>query len=233
MGNGLANQLGAVELHRVGILVVNFTPQSLELFLGKILIQRIFFHFRFMTIGEHILKNAVIINRLNKRMNPFGHRFQLIGQLRNLIHCDISAILVRNSAFHIHIAVLNQILALEVLTRSNRGSVIKHRFNIRLQVRNEGLVALAGNNRQCVDFMYAVAAALHIHTVAVLVDAKAQTTTNFLPLCGIAVRMLQSADLEHIRVVPALTQGRVGENEPRRFFKGQQPFLVFQNQVIR
>ena len=81
--------------------------------------------------------------------------------------------------------------------------------------------------------MHAVAAALHIHTVAVLVDAKTQTATDFLPLCGIAVRMLQSADLEHIRVVPALAQSRVGENEPRRFFKGQQPFLVFQNQVIR
>ena len=254
MGNGLANQLGAVELHRVGILVVNFTPQSLKLFLGKILIQRIFLHLRFMTIGEHILKDAVIINRLNKCMNPFGHRFQLIGQLRDLIHCDISAILVRDPALHIHIAVLNQIeldsiglltvnqgrhvvylniLALEVLTRSNRGSVIKHRFNIRLQVRNEGLVALAGNNRQGVDFMHAVTAALHIHTVAVLVDTKAQATTDFLPLCGIAVRMLQSADLEHIRVVPALAQGRVGEDEPRRLLKRQQPFLVFQNQVIR
>ena len=253
VGNGLANQLGAIELHRVGILVVNFTPQSLKLFLGKILIQRIFLHLRFMTIGEHILKNAVIINRLNKRMNPFGHRFQLIGQLRDLIHCDISAILVRDPALHIHIAVLNQIelysislftvnqgrlvvylniLALEVLTRSNRGSVIKHRFNIRLQICNEGLVALAGNNRQCVDFMHAVPAALHIHTVAVLVDAKTQTATDFLPLCGIAVRMLQSADLEHIRVVPTLAQSRVGENEPRGLLKGQQSFLIFKNQVI-
>ena len=248
VSNGLANQLGAVELHRVGILVVNFTPQSLKLFLGKILIQRIFFHFRFMTIGEHILKNAVIINRLNKRMNPFGHRFQLIGKLRNLIHCDIPAILVRDPALHIHIAVLNQIeldsisllvvdqrrhivyldiLSLEVLTRSNRGAIVKHRFNIRLQICNEGLVALAGNNGQGVDFMHTVPAALHIHTVAVLVDAKAQTTTNFLPLCGITVRMFQRADLEHIRVIPALTQRRVGENEPRRLLKRQQPFFIF------
>ena len=186
-------------------------------------------------------------------MNPFGHRFQLIGQFRDLIHCDISAILVRDPALHIHIAVLNQIeldsislftvnqgrhvvyldiLALEVLTRSNRGSVIKHRFNIRLQVCNEGLVALAGNNGQGVDFMHTVPAALHIHTVAVLIDAKTQTATDFLPLCGIAVRMFQGTDLEHIRVIPALTQGRVGEDEPRRLLKRQQPFLVFQNQVI-
>jgi len=78
----------------------------------------------------------------------------------------------------------------------------------------------------------AVAAALRIHTVAVLIDAKAQATTYFLPLRRVAVGMLQGADLEHIWVVPALTQCGVGEDEPCRLVKGQQPFLVFQDQVI-
>ena len=80
--------------------------------------------------------------------------------------------------------------------------------------------------------MNAVAAALHIHPVAVLIDTKTQTTTDFLPLRRVAVGVLQSADLEHIRVVPALTQCRVGEDKPCRFVKRQQPFLVFQDQVI-
>ena len=80
--------------------------------------------------------------------------------------------------------------------------------------------------------MNAVAAALHIHPVAVLIDAKAQTTTDFLPLRRVAVRVLQSADLEHIRVIPAFTQCGVGEDKPCRFVKGKQPFLVFQDQVI-
>ena len=44
--------------------------------------------------------------------------------------------------------------------------------------------------------------------------------------------MLQGADLEHIRVIPTFTQGRVGEDKPGRLLKGQQPFLIFQNQVI-
>lgn len=124
------------------------------------------------------------------------------------------------------------IFALEVFACSNRGSVIKHGFNIRLQVCHKGLIAFTGDYRQRVDLVNAVAAALHIHPVAVLIDAKAQTTTDFLPLRRVAVRVLQSADLEHIRVVPSLTQRRVGEDKPCRLVKGQQPFLVFQNQVI-
>ena len=80
--------------------------------------------------------------------------------------------------------------------------------------------------------MNAVAAALRIHTVAVLIDTKTQATTDFLPLRRVAVGVLQGADLEHIRVVPALTQCGVGEDEPCRFVKRQQPFFVFQNQVI-
>ena len=55
---------------------------------------------------------------------------------------------------------------------------------------------------------------------------------NNWPLRRVAVGVLQSADLEHIRVVPALTQCGVGEYEPCRLVKGQQPFLVFQNEVV-
>ena len=80
--------------------------------------------------------------------------------------------------------------------------------------------------------MNAVAAALHIHPAAVLIDAKAQTTTDFLPLRRVAVGVLQSADLKHIRVVPAFTQCGVGEDEPCRLVKGQQSFLVLQNQIV-
>ena len=80
--------------------------------------------------------------------------------------------------------------------------------------------------------MNAVAAVLHIHTVAVLIDAKAQTTPDFLPLRRVAVGVLQSTDLEHIRVIPSFTQCGVGEDKPCWLVKGKQPFLVFQNQVI-
>ena len=206
-----------------------------------------------MTVREHILENAVIIDRLNERVDTVCHRFEFLRQLRNSSVLNILTVLVRHRALHIHIAVLNKvelngigflivdkrryivhldIFALEVFACSHRGSVIKHGLNIRLQVRHKGLIAFTGNYRQRVDLVNAVAAALHIHPVAVLIDAKAQTTTDFLPLRRVAVGVLQSTDLEHIWVVPALTQCGVGEDEPCWLVKGQQPFLVFQNQVI-
>ena len=186
-------------------------------------------------------------------MDAVCHRPQFLRQLRNGSVLNILTVLVRHLALHIHIAVLNEvelngigflivdkrryivhldIFALEVFACSNRGSVIKHGLNIRLQVCYEGFVAFAGNYCQRVDLVNAVAAALHIHTVAVLIDAKAQTTTDFLPLRRVAVGVLQSTDLKHIRVIPSFTQCRVGEYEPCRLVKGQQPFLVFQDQVI-
>ena len=44
--------------------------------------------------------------------------------------------------------------------------------------------------------------------------------------------MLQSTDLEHIRVIPSFTQCGVGEDKPCWLVKGKQPFLVFQDQII-
>ena len=44
--------------------------------------------------------------------------------------------------------------------------------------------------------------------------------------------MLERANLEYVRVVPAFTQRRMREDEPRRFIKTEQALFVFQNQVI-
>ena len=44
--------------------------------------------------------------------------------------------------------------------------------------------------------------------------------------------MFQCANLEHVRIVPTLTKGRMGKNESDRIVQGQKTFLVFQNQVI-
>ena len=47
-----------------------------------------------------------------------------------------------------------------------------------------------------------------------------------------AAAMLQGANLEHVRIIPALTKSRVRENEAYRVFKGEQPFFVLQNQIV-
>ena len=93
-------------------------------------------------------------------------------------------------------------------------------------------IALAGNNGQDVDILHLISQHFRIHAVSVLIHAQTQTTAYFLPLLRGAVAVLQGADLEDIRVIPAFPQGRVGEDEPGRLFKGQQTFLIFQDQVI-
>ena len=72
-----------------------------------------------------------------------------------------------------------------------------------------------------------------IHPLSRLIDREAQASADLLPLCRHTRRVLQRADLEHIRIVPALAQSRVGENHARRLIKGQQPLLILQDQIIR
>ena len=67
-----------------------------------------------------------------------------------------------------------------------------------------------------------------------MVDGDTKPTPNLLPLLRSAVAaMLERADLEHIRVVPALAQRRVRENEAHRIVEAQQQLLILQNQLIR
>ena len=80
--------------------------------------------------------------------------------------------------------------------------------------------------------MNTVTAAFCIHTVTMLVYTKTQTTTNFLTLRCLAVRMFQRTNLENIRVIPTFTQCGVREDKASRFFKRKQTLFIFQNQVI-
>ena len=112
------------------------------------------------------------------------------------------------------------------------GTVIQIILNIGLQRRYKVLIALAGNNRQHIQVMHRCTTGGGIHAVAVLVDAQAQATAHFLPLCNVAVGVLQGANLEDIGVVPTFPQGGMGEDEAGRLLEGQQPLLVFQNQFV-
>ena len=41
LSNGVADQLGAVKINGVGILMVDFTPQRLKLFLSEVFVKRV------------------------------------------------------------------------------------------------------------------------------------------------------------------------------------------------
>ena len=121
--------------------------------LGKIIIKRIILNFCFMTICKHILKNTIIIYRLNKHMDTLCHWFKLIRQFCDSSTFNFLTIFICYFMLHIYIAILNKIkfnsicsfviykcrniihfniLALKVFTCCNSRSVIKHSLNIRL-----------------------------------------------------------------------------------------------------
>ena len=55
MGNGVADQLGAVKIDGVGVLVVDLTPQRLNSRFGEVFVKRVILNLGFVTVGEHIL----------------------------------------------------------------------------------------------------------------------------------------------------------------------------------
>ena len=50
--------------------------------------------------------------------------------------------------------------------------------------------------------MHVIPKNVGIHPLAALVDAEAQATPNFLTLADITTALLQSTNLENIRIVP-------------------------------
>src|SRR5438477_7858467 len=98
-------------------------------------------------------------------------------------------------------------------------------FDLLLQVLGKLLVALGGNYREGVDVEAAQPRALLVH-------AQAQAAPDSLPPLLLAAHLTQGANLEHIRVVPALAQGGVGEDELELSVEAQQLLLVAHDQVV-
>ena len=186
-------------------------------------------------------------------MNTICHWLDFFRQRNNGSHLYISAVFICNLALHINIAITDQIefnriccgfvdksrcfvhlniFAGKVFAGSCGRSVIKNRFNIALKISDKTFIAFACDNRQYIDIVNTVSAAFHIHTIAVLIYAKSQTTPNFLAFCCLTVRMLQRTNLKNIRIIPTFTKCRVGEDKASRFFKGKQPLFILQNQII-
>ena len=66
----------------------------------------------------------------------------------------------------------------------------------------------------------------------VLVHRQPQAAADLLPLLHRAPRLVERADLEDVRVVPAFAQGGVAEDEAQRLVERQQPLLVLHDEVV-
>jgi hypothetical protein len=81
-------------------------------------------------------------------------------------------------------------------------------------------VAYACHDREHIHALHQrFSADFQVLSLAEVVHAKTQSAPDFLPLCSGVIGMLQGANLEYIRVIPAFTQSRVREDKPRRFLK--------------
>ena len=158
-----------------------------------------------------------------------GHGFFFAGN--NVVDCG-SCVLV--DELLVALFVFDN-LADEQFHCNGAGTVSNCSGQIRLQTFGERVVTFAGNNSEDVNVMHVISKYIGIHSLAGLVDAEAQAAPHLLPLADIAAALLQGANLEYIRVVPALPQGGVGEDEPHRganWVAVQQQLLVPHNQLI-
>ena len=79
-------------------------------------------------------------------------------------------------------------------------------LDLLLEVLGELLVAFGGDDRERVDVEAAQAFALLVH-------AQTQAAADGLPALALGAHLAEGANLEDVRVVPALAQGGVGEDE--------------------
>ena len=94
-----------------------------------------------------------------------------------------------------------------------------------LQLLGELLVALPRHDRQRVDVEAA-------HAFALAVDAQAQASADRLAPFPLGADVAQRTDLEDVGIVPAFTQGRMGEDELERRVEAQELLLVLHDQVV-
>ena len=85
--------------------------------------------------------------------------------------------------------------------------------------------ALIGHHMEDVDVLV-------LDAFTVLVDAQTQATPDFLAAGKGGFLFDQGTDLEHVGIVPAFPQGRVGEDKPQGTVKAEQPLFVPHDGVI-
>ena len=71
-----------------------------------------------------------------------------------------------------------------------------------------------------------------VDALPLLVDAQAQAPAQGLASLALAAHLAQCANLEDVGVVPALLQGRVGEDELQQRAEAEQPLLLLHDEVI-
>ena len=94
-----------------------------------------------------------------------------------------------------------------------------------LEILGELLIAFGCDYRKRVDLEPA-------QPLALLVDAQPQASADRLPPLAFRAHFAKGANLKNVRIVPALLEGRVGEDELELRLKAQELLLVFHDQAV-
>lgn len=197
------DQFITVKFYGISIFVINIIPKRLELLLVEVIIQCILLNLRLMAIGDHIIESVLIKDALNECMYAIGDFLTAFRDGCKSIVCEVCAILVGYVIIFIDIVVFDQItinvaalliryrniaatdierFTNEVFCGSLGWTIVEIFTDTFLKVRNKVFISIRGDDGQLIDFLYLAAEGVVVLTFAVLIYAKAKTTTNFLTL---------------------------------------------------
>ena len=252
--NGLLDQLLVIKLHRIGVLVMDQIPQTFELCLVEIIIERVLHHRRLASVSDHAIQCMRIENTADQGVHPVTDVLDGFRQRDERIRFLIISVLVGDMPVIVYVVIANEIivyaaslfftdryilaiqyqrLADKILCGRLGGTVVEILSNTALQIRDELLVPVGGDDRQMVHPLHLAAQNMDVLSIAVLIDTQPQPASDLLSLLrGTAAAVFQRTDLEHIGIVPALAECRVRKDKPHGIFKGEQSFLVLHNEIV-
>ena len=121
---------------------------------------------------------------------------------------------------------INHNFADEIILRSGGNTVAQGLAGLTLQCGCEVSVAFVGNNGQLVHLVNIFAEKFLILANTVAVNADTQATAYLLTLGSGGIAVAKRTDLEHIRIIPALAERGMREDETCRFLETQQTFFI-------
>src|SRR5260221_7678793 len=111
---------------------------------------------------------------------------------------------------------------LRQLSRFVRPELLGH---FRLQARDVAVVTLVGDDREDIDVVLS-------HSLASAVHRQAHPSADLLALLDLGNGLVQRTDLEHVGIVPALTERGVREDEGHWLIERQQALFFSQNEIV-
>ena len=248
-------ELSRVKGDHIGVLVIDPLPEVLKLFLIKSLVQLILRCLRRPRIRNHRAQHTLVIDCLHEAMDPLRHGHESLRQRLERPRRKCRAIVLRHMVIIVDVVMTQEVfidgtrlrfiklnhrtihclhrLSGKVGLRRRLRTIVQLRLHLLLQIADEPRIALARDHRQHIHLMHCIPQQCPIHPLSPLIDRETQASAHLLPLRRHTRRVLERTDLEHIRIVPALAQRRVGENHARRLIEREQPLLILQDQIIR